>query len=358
MDMETFPYSAVCCFENLYRSHLIARRGKRFTPEVINFELDLGNSLMRLTEELKNETYRISGYYSFRVYEPKERIIHALHYRDRVVQHCLCDYILEPLLGPKLIYDNAACRKGKGTHFAIRRLTGFLSDFYRKHGTQGYILRCDVAKFFDSVSHRILKSKMLRVVWDEKLQKMISDIIDSYETSPGYGLPMGNQTSQWFAIYYLDEVDRLVKEELKCRYYVRYMDDFVIVHHDLNELRKIKSRIEKTVAGLELRLNSKTQIFPIKNGVDFLGFHFYLTETGKVVRKIRRKSIRNLRRYLKHSVAEYANWRLSLKDLHQVLQSYIQHMKTGHTWHLRCHLLSNVTWQRDTTVPVSERLVR
>ena len=134
-------YEKIWDFQNLYKAHTIARRGKRDEKEVIEFELHLAENLTKLSETLRNGTYEISGYYSFKVYEPKERVIHALHYVDRVVQHCLCDEVLVPLLDKRLIYDNAACRVGKGTHFAIKRLSKFMQKYYKIHGVKGYFLK-------------------------------------------------------------------------------------------------------------------------------------------------------------------------------------------------------------------------
>ena len=125
-------YEKICDFHNLYKTHQAARRGKREIREVIEFEMNLAGNLTQISRELKNGTYKMSGYYSFMVHDPKEREIHALHYKDRVVQHCICDEVLAPLLERKLIYDNAACRSGKGTHFAMKRLNRFLHEFYKK----------------------------------------------------------------------------------------------------------------------------------------------------------------------------------------------------------------------------------
>ncbi len=119
-------YEKIWSFQNLYNAHKAARRGKRGTREVAEFELNLARNLTMLSEQLRMQTYEVTGYYSFMIHDPKERIIHALHFRDRVVQHCLCDEVLGPVLDRKLIYDNAACRSGKGNLFAIQRVSGFL----------------------------------------------------------------------------------------------------------------------------------------------------------------------------------------------------------------------------------------
>ena len=340
-------FEKIYSFENLYKAHKAARQGKRSTREVIEFEVNLAENLTELSDALKNHTYTLSGYYTFTVHDPKDRAIHALHYRDRVVQHCLCDEVLAPLLDKKLIYDNAACRLGKGTHFALNRVTDFLRDFYRGHGTEGYFLKCDIRKFFDSIDHTILKEKLKRVIRDGEVLTLLFQIIDSYEKTPGRGLPLGNQTSQWFAIYYLDGFDRLIKERLGVKYYSRYMDDCVLIHEDkayLKEcLREMRAYLEQE---LSLSFNEKTEIFPIRNGVDYLGWHFYMTETGKVIRKVKRETKRKFKRKLAFLQRAYAAGETDWDTARQVLTSYHAHLSFGHTYHLREQALSGFGLRR------------
>ena len=340
-------YEKIWGFQNLYKAHTVARLGKRSVGEVIDFEMNLAHNLSEISDALKNHTYEMSGYYSFMVHDPKDRVIHALHYRDRVVQHCLCDHVLAPFLDKKLIYDNAACRLTKGTHFAQDRVTGFLREFYRKYGTEGYFLKCDIRKFFDSIDHEILKAKMKRVIPDKDVLELLYQIIDSYEKTPGYGLPLGNQTSQWFAIYYLDGFDRLIKEKLHIKYYSRYMDDCVLIHQDKEYLKQCLVEMERFVNNeLHLKFNRKTQITPIKNGVDYLGFHFYLTETGKVVRKVKQQTKYKYKRKLKAMQKKYAEGKMELADVKQVLSSYQAHLSHGHTYKLRKKAMAGFVLRR------------
>ena len=335
-------FEKICCFENLYKAHCAARRGKRDTREVIEFELNLSENLTRISQELKAGTYQMSGYYSFYVHDPKERKIHALHYCDRVVQHCLCDEVLGPLLDKKLIYDNAACRLNKGTHFALRRLSSFINNYYRNYGTEGYFLKCDIHKFFDSIDHEVLKSKLCVVITDKDVRQLLFQIIDSFEVTPGKGIPMGNQTSQWFAIYYLDGFDRIIKEQLGIKYYTRYMDDCVLIHRDKNYLKYCKSELENYLENeLHLSFNEKTQIFPLKNGVDYLGFHTYLTESGKVIRKLRQQTKKRYKRKLKFMQSAYASDNIELEEIKQVLASFHAHLSFGHSYKLEHNTLSN-----------------
>ncbi|GHU55104.1 hypothetical protein AGMMS49975_16430 [Clostridia bacterium] len=172
--------------------------------------------------------------------------------------------ILAPILDNRLIYDNAACRIGKGTHFALNRLTAFLVEFYKNHRDSGYFLKIDIRKYFDNISHYVLKDKLAKVFKDKDVRNMLMLIIDSYEKTENAGLPLGNQTSQWFALYYLDGIDRLIKEKYSIKYYTRYMDDFVLIHEDKSFLQEILDSLTKTAKKeLGLEFNEKTQIFPL-----------------------------------------------------------------------------------------------
>lgn len=336
-------YNLVYSFENLYKAHKKARLGKRSNNEVIKFEMELSKNLVDLSNELESETYKLSSYYEFWVHDPKKRKIHALHYRDRIVQHVLCDEILVKLLDKKMIYDNAACRINKGTHFAIGRVNGFLLDFYKMNKTNGYILKCDIKKFFDNIDHNVLIEKLTKVIDDKKILKLIVNIINSYETSIGKGLPLGNQTSQWFAIYYLDGLDRLIKEKLHIKYYSRYMDDLVLIHHDKEYLKHCLTEMKKLVnSELKLEFNEKTQIFPISQGVDYLGFHFYLTENGKIIRRLRTQRKIKIKRKFKSIQNKYSKGMVDKKYIWQMINSYSAHLSHGHTYKLWCELLKRI----------------
>lgn len=335
-ETEMEEYEKIYCFENLYQAHKMARRGKQTKKEVIFYEMRLSENLEKLQYHLKNHTYQIRGYRKFLIHDPKKREIQALSYGDRIVQHSLCDNVLGPYLEKHLIYDNSACRKGKGTHFAIDRLTAFLRKHYRQYGTDGYILKCDVKKYFNSVDHVILKEKISRMALSEDVRWLLKMIVDSYEYQPGKGLPMGNQTSQWFALYYLDCLDRLIKEKLGIRYYSRYMDDMILIHPDRTYLKKcLKEMKEYLETELKLEFNEKTQIHAIRQGVDYLGFHFYLTETGKVIRKLRQSGKKRLKRRLRHYRHAYAVGKIELEAVSRSVASYKGHLKHAHTYRLQ-----------------------
>lgn len=330
MRTDNTPYFDILCdFQTLLKAHKVARLGKQGTKDEITFDAELSQLLWDISDALRNGTYRIKGYYRFEINDPKKREIHALYYIDRIVQHALCDNVLAPIIEPRLIYDNAACRIGKGTHFALARQTKFLCEYRRKFGEKGYILRCDIKKFFDNIDHAVLKAMLRPIISDDRIYAFLEHIIDSYHTTPGKGLPLGNQTSQWFAIYYLNRFDRLIKEKFGIKYYTRYMDDAVLIHPDKQYLEQVKAELEQYLASIGLTFNPKTQIFPIKNGVEYLGFRFSLNPTGKVIRRVKRATKKRMQKRLKKLEKQLKAGEITEKDIQAVKKSYEAHLKHG-----------------------------
>lgn len=331
-------YERIYDFGNLYRAYAATKKTKRWKNSTIRFELDALLELKDLERELKEDTYKMQGYNVFQIYEPKQRTIKSIKFRDKVVQRSLCDNVLEQCFEPHLIYDNYACRKGKGTHAGLKRMADFMRKHYRQHGTEGWILKCDIEKYFDSIPKDKLKdlvTKLItRIVKDERLLSLLYEIIDSSSSEDGKGLPLGNQTSQWFSVLFLSEFDHFVKEKLGVKMYLRYMDDFVLIHHDKEFLRHCKREIARYLEGLELQLNVKSHIFPLKNGADFLGFHLYLTDTGKVIKKIRQDSKKRVKRKLKKYKTLYREGKRSEKEITQSYNSWKNHARHGN-----CHNL-------------------
>lgn len=298
-----------------------------------------------LLQRLEYRQYKIGGYHKFMIYDPKEREIQALSFADRVFQHLLCDNILMPYLEPRLIYDNAACREGKGTHFALNRLEKFMREHYKKYGAEGYILKFDIRKYFNSIDHVVLKNK-LKGFPDEEVKQLLYHIINSFEYSEGRGLPMGNQSSQWFALYYLDRLDRLIKEKLKVKYYVRYMDDGVLLASSKKELQEALRQMKELIYEDRLEFNEKTQIFPLSQGVDFLGWHLYLTDTGKVIKRLRTSNKKRFKKRMKCYQKRYAANNISLAEITRSVRSYNGHLQYGHTWKLRKHIYNYLVLTR------------
>lgn len=285
-------------FDYLFKAHKIGRLGKRHKKEMLEFEFNLFSNLTLLEKSLKEGSYRIKKYKKFYIYEPKMREIQAINYVDRFVQHSLCDNYLTPFYKKRLILCNCACQQGKGTHFARKMLKRYLYAYYKRYSNVGYILKCDIKKYFASIDHQTLKN-MLNKIEDERVKALLYMIIDSYNADTKVGLPIGNQTSQIFGVVYLDPLDRLIKEKLQIKYYVRYMDDLILIHHDRKYLAYCLEKMQQMVTELKLKFNSKTQIIPLKNGVEFLGGRFLLTKNGGVIMKLRKQSKHRIDRNLK-----------------------------------------------------------
>ena len=288
-------------FENLYDAYKQCRKSKQHKGEVIRFEANLSYNINSLINEIVSKKYKLGKYKEFLIYEPKERLIEALPFRDRVVIRCFCDEVLKDKIETKLIYDNAACRNGKGTLFAINRLEKFLRHEYLKENDNNiYFLKCDIQKYFPSIDHQILLDLLGKIGFSPDEMWMNEKLVKEQPNNADTGLPLGNQSSQWFALLYLNVIDRYIKEKLRVKSYVRYMDDMILVHRDKEYLRNCLNEIEKICKDkLNLSLNHKTQIGKVKNGIDFLGYRHILNENGSITRKLRASSKNRLKKHLK-----------------------------------------------------------
>jgi len=277
-----YVYSKIIAKENLYRSAYMAAKGRRYRDTTADFNFNLEEEIRRLHKELTMKTYRHGKYRTFTIRDPKTRQISAAPFRDRVVHHAVHD-VIEPLIDSSFIHDSYACRKAKGTHKAVDRAQAFLrANKYCFHG--------DVKKYFPSIDHDILKNIIGKRISDGNLLRLLDEIVDSANKK---GLPIGNLTSQFFANLYLNELDHFVKFDLRCRYYIRYMDDFLVFENNKEALKEIKGRIREFLRGkLKLTLHEgKSQIYKTKAGIKFLGFRIY--------RNYRRLTSDNVRRFRK-----------------------------------------------------------
>lgn len=332
-------FEKICDIENLLKAHRLVSNGKRGKIGYLNFERDLALNLAALSDDLRAGTYAISGYTFFQVKEPKTRDIYEVLYVDKIVMTVLCEEVLKPRLSPHFIYDNVACQTGKGTHFGMNRFSQFLLAHFKRFGSKGYVLKCDIAGYFANIRQVVLKEQLARRIKDADVMRLLCHFIDSYHTPgrPGIGLPLGNQTSQWFALYYLSGIDHFIKEQLGIKGYVRYMDDFVLLHHDKKYLWECLGRITEQTNALGLLINPKTDIFPIGKGVEFLGWRFYVTATGGIVKRMKKQSKMRLRKGLAVTSRQYFNSERDLASVLQTVASYQGHIQHGHAYYF---------WQR------------
>lgn len=324
-------FEKVIDFENMYKAYSRAKRGKGFKKSAAKFNVMALDGVHSLIEQLKNKTYEISAYHEFKVYEPKERLIQTTSFKDKVIQHCLCDNVILPKLQDVFILDNCAGQKGKGTLFGWERLKHHMVSFYKRYRRNGYILKCDISKFFYNISHEQLKDMVHYHFQDENIQWLCDLFIDSTE---GKGIPLGNQINQGFALLYLDGMDKLITGELGIEFYGRFMDDFYLIHPSKEYLKYCLAVIAEFLGSLELSLNGKTQISPFKNGVSYLGFHTYITEHGKVIRKLKNQNKRNAgRKYVKMAKLVAAG-RLSEDKFYTSYNAWKNHISHGNCYNL------------------------
>lgn len=251
----------------------------------------MDNNISQLRNELINKTYEFSGYNIFTVYEPKERVIAAPHFRDKVVQLAIND-ILKLFYNKKFIYDSYACIDNKGTHRCARRINKFMKEAQWKWGNSAYIIKIDIRKFFYTIDRNILKNILRKFIRCDDTLWLIFKIIDSANTLSEYGLPLGNTLSQFCANIYMNEIDQYAKRKLGLKYYVRYADDMVIIVRNKDEAKFIRDLIiKKLKTQLNLEVNeSKTKISPIYKGVNTIGYKIW--STHMLLRNISKKRIK------------------------------------------------------------------
>jgi retron-type reverse transcriptase len=326
----------VASFTNLLEAALAAAAGKRRRPDVAGFMLDLEPELVRLREELEDDSYRPGPYRSFRAQDPKPRLISAAAFRDRVVHHALTR-VLEPVWERRFSECSFACRTGFGSHRALEVAKAGCREF-------PFALKCDVKKYFASIDHQVLKDLLRRAIKCGRTLTLADRIIDGsnpQEEAVAYfpgddlftpyerrrGLPLGNQTSQFFANVYLNGLDHFVKRELRPGRYVRYVDDFILFGDDKRTLGGMRRAVDDYLCALRLRLHSgKSRVYRTADGVTFLGWRLF---PGRA-RLVRPNAVR-FRRRLREMARGEAPW----DEVRQRVLAWIAHAAHGDTWRLR-----------------------
>ena len=311
--MKTYKnlYSKVCSLENLELAFKRARINKTRKDYVIEFEKNLKQELNKLHEELSYQVYTPRPLKRFIIRDPKTRTIHSSAFRDRVVYHAIVN-ILEPMLDPTFIHDSYASRKNKGIHKAVERFDEFkrkvsrngklAENYCTKNNIMGYALKADIRHYFDNVDHKILLNVIKRKIRDENLILLIRKILNNFNTeTEGKGMPLGNLTSQFFANVYLNDLDQFVKHKLKASYYIRYVDDFVILHKNRKILNVYNEKIKKYLKKLKLELHpDKSVILPLRDGLTFLGYRIFYH-----YKLLRKNNLMKFNRDIKERIASY-----------------------------------------------------
>jgi len=350
--------------QNVYRQYYYCRRNKRNTINALRFEAEQEKHLIDLQQALLKRTYQPGRSVCFFATRPKLREIFAADFRDRVVHHLLVDY-LEKIWEPVFIHDSYACRKGKGVHGGVQRLQKFIRSASCNGSRPVWYLQLDIRNYFMSIDKDVLFAQLSAKIKDETalwltqllvyhdctkdyvmrgnpaLMKAIPSHKTLFGCDENKGLPIGNLNSQFFANVYLNSLDQFVKHELKCKYYLRYCDDFILLSHDQAQLEDWREQItEHLQKKLKLSLNPRQLLLPVSNGINFLGYivrRDYLLVRRRVVNNLKVK----LRKFEARLVSEQNGVRCYqfdenvLNDLASMLSSYLGHLKLANSWHLQ-----------------------
>jgi retron-type reverse transcriptase len=342
-------FEKICSFESLLLAFDLAKKGNRQKEYAIKFEFNLEQEIGRLVWELNSKRYRPSAYHHFIVSYPKMRAIAAPAFRDRVVQQSLVAKI-NPIFEKTFICDSYACRKDKGTHFGARRVKKFLQAAHTLYPQQPvYVLQTDIKSFFASMSWNVLKKLVAKKIQDQRTLKLINQFITIHlisttstqsnkeikkviDSEKQVGLPIGNLTSQLFANIYLNKLDHFVKEELRQRWYARYMDDFLIINPSKQKLHQIKKQITEFVnQQLQLKLHpNKTVIYPVKHGVPFVGYRIFHDHT-----LLRANSLLRMQQRLKKRKQQLKNGDITQEKYEQSVSSFKGHLKHADSYWLQ-----------------------
>ncbi len=288
-------FEDIISVENLLVAWQEFLKGKRGKRDVQEFGFNLIDNILLLHEELASQTYRHGGYYQFRIADPKPRIIHKADVRDRLVHHAI-HRILYPFFDKTFFSDSFSCRKDKGTHRALNRFRAMGYTVSKNHTKTCWVLKCDIKKFFDSINHQILLKILEEYIPDKKIIWLLDNVLQSFSVKPGFGLPLGNLTSQLFANVYMNKFDQFVKHKLKIKNYLRYADDFALFSSDKQQLERLTREI-KIFLETKLKLSiheKKLFLKTFTSGVDFLGWVHFLDH--RVIRAVtKRKMLRRLK---------------------------------------------------------------
>jgi len=321
-------YPEIYSMKNLFLAWRNARKGKTKKDYIIEFEKNLGANLRALHYELKFQIYKPKPLKTFILRDPKTRKISKSDFRDRIVHHALVR-VIEPIFDKSFIYDSCANRKGKGNLFALKRFELFKSEITNNLKTETYCLKADIKHYFQEVDHKILLNIIKRKIKDEKVIWLIERILENnVKSNPqGKGMPLGNLTSQFFANVYLNELDYFVKHKLRAKYYIRYVDDFVLLNQSKEKLLSWGIIEDFLIKNLKIEFHKeKSKIISLSKGIDFVGFrNFYYFKL------LRRRNIRNM--FLK--IRKYRNADLNKEKILEIFQGWNAYAKWADSFELR-----------------------
>lgn len=331
---------------------------KHYTIEAFEFERNAGAEMLKQARKLADLTWEPSGFRKFRIHQP-EREINAPLYPDRISEAWITEKYIKEYVSPKVLYTNMACQSGKGMKAAMHLLKNALADCFRKWGFDFYFFQYDMQGYYNNLSHDKIKEQYSGL--PASGYKLLCNIVDSWECKDEYaaledpfhkyGVPKGNLPSQWIGVLYLNELDHLINEMEECQFFVRYMDDAIMLFHTKRDCRKAYRFIEDYLSQnhMGIRMHpQKSNYAPITRGFNFCGWHYEMKESGKILMHIRQSKKKQMIGKLKYISGRYERGEIAWIEACDVLRGMCNYLKWGDTYHLRKYLCNRFHFQRKT----------
>lgn len=362
MKKSKISYEELLNYERICLTYKHVKSKTKHKKKLNTYEIFSSTNLIELYNNIKNYNYHHSKYNIFLIRDPKYRIIMSEKINDRIINHLVTNTILIPAIDNRLIDSNCATRIGKGNSYAFKLCKKYINTLKRNY-KEFYILKFDITKYFYNINHTILIEYLDEIISDKRIVSLLKEIISSTDKEyvnfminkvvsneinrlskknskesrnrinelkkiplyqKGKGLAIGNVTSQILAVFYLNKIDHFIKEELGCKYYIRYMDDGIIFSSDKNKLKEIKKQLEDKLLELGLKLNKKTNIYKITSGFTFVGYRYFLKGDRLIIR-ITNSSKKRIKK-------KYKNLKLYNEEkLARVMASYKGYLMIGNT---------------------------
>jgi len=362
LKMKTYKnlYEKIYSKGNILLAYQKAIKGKSSRPDIKEFKKHLFRNLEALHQELKTQTYKPRPLKKFIIRDPKTRTIHKSDFRDRIIHHAIIN-IIEPIYEKTFIYDSFANRKTKGTHKAIQRFDKFkrkvskngklTNNPFNKNSVQGYLLKADIKHYFQTVNHSILIQILERKIKDKQVIQLTKQILENFEKN--IGMPLGNLTSQFFANLYLNELDQFIKHKLKAKYYIRYVDDFVILHQNKETLKEYKIAISSFLINkLKLQLHpDKSKIQPLNKGTIFLGYKIFYHH-----KLLRKSNLRNFQKRFNENLKQFQKGIINYRELKRKIQGWFGYSIHANTYRLRKQITKTIQTNHNNLFKLSHLL--
>jgi len=324
------------------------KRGVGWKPSTKHMNVNAPEEIYRMAKKFENQTWKNGRPKPIKILYPKRRDGLSISLKDRVYQRSINDNVLYPSIQKSFILDNCACQKGKGIDFARKRLKKHLWRFFCHHGKEGYVLQIDIKGYYPNMRHDAVKNKFKRYLSDDVFEA-VCDILDTqYVGDIGYN--PGSQMVQIAGISLLDDLDHYCKEKLHIKHYMRYMDDILIVHHCLDELREILKSIEIQLSKIGFEVHSeKTHITPLSKEFTFLGFKYRITSTGKILMTLNSANVKHERKKLRRMVKLAKQGKITKTKVDECFNSWIANASKGNSYNLiqRMKKFYNDLWKVD-----------